>query len=295
MQVPGWAWAAIASFALLTIARVIHTRLRGWLPEDTPTGPRKRHDRPTPLVGFLPAGVCTTVFILAEQHGIATGVALASITGWLDDRDKENGDGIRWWVKAIGLGLAAAATSVDTARVLDVTVTLEQRLAHAALSTVVVFCLSNAANFLDNAHGVALGLCSVGLLLASDGAAGDPATVCAAAWLAVLPFNWPRGSVFLGDSGALPLGLTLGAVVVRSTPTFEGATAVAWFAPTAVLWADFVQVVAARIVLGYRPWVADRRHLTHIALALGVPGVALAPAFALLACAAYALIVTLAR
>ena len=54
-------------------------------------------------------------------------------------------------------------------------------------------------------------------------------------------------------------------------------------APVAVLAADFTQVVLARLMLGVPPWIGDRRHLTHIAMSLGAPRVAVAPLFAALA------------
>jgi hypothetical protein len=55
-------------------------------------------------------------------------------------------------------------------------------------------------------------------------------------------------------------------------------------APCAILLADFAQVIVARLWLGYAPWIADRRHLTHVLLNTGLPSWALAP---LLAAAAW--------
>jgi hypothetical protein len=57
-------------------------------------------------------------------------------------------------------------------------------------------------------------------------------------------------------------------------------------APTAVLWLDFVQVVSARLYLGYAPWIGDRRHLSHLLLGAGVPLPLVAPVLAAVALAA---------
>ena len=54
-------------------------------------------------------------------------------------------------------------------------------------------------------------------------------------------------------------------------------------APVAVPVLDFAQVVAARLYLGFLPWIGDRRHLTHIAMNTGLPQVWVAPVFASLA------------
>ena len=61
-------------------------------------------------------------------------------------------------------------------------------------------------------------------------------------------------------------------------------------APVAVPVLDFGQVVAARLYLGFLPWIGDRRHLAHIAMNSGMPQVLVAPVFA---CAAAGLFLAL--
>ncbi len=258
-------WSAAAIFA----AWVVHTRAIGWIPEDAPNGGRKQHARVTPLIGFIPAIVCSTVCWIYAMPWLAAGCAVASLTGFVDDSHKEDGDGIDWRWKGIGLVAAAALGTTQVALDSDASF-------WALLATfVAVFVLSNAVNFVDNTDGVSTTVGTLGLLLV-----GGPGIALAGAWIAFLPFNWPRSKLFLGDSGALALGLVLGGLVMRDACVEGSLNWIAMCAPAIVPWVDFVQVVIARVTLGYAPWVADRRHLTHIVQNVGAPSWSVAPAFA---------------
>jgi UDP-GlcNAc:undecaprenyl-phosphate GlcNAc-1-phosphate transferase len=172
-------------------------------------------------------------------------------------------------------------------------VELAQGRALSAAAVVVALAftvvLVNAANFLDNTDGVAVAVCGLGLLAASGGAG---AFACAGyAFLGILPLNWPRPILYPGDGGALPLGLLLAAAALeRATVTGPALDWRALAAPAAIPLLDFCQVVAARLWLGYAPWVADRRHLTHVAIALGVPAVLVMPTLVVLGAVAWAVL-----
>jgi Fuc2NAc and GlcNAc transferase len=273
---PSWA-AAVASTALLALGVFVNRRVVGWLPDDAPLAARKQHGRPIPLAGVLLAPVVCLWMLWDEfwpgDRLAAAGVALAALVGWLDDRGKERGGGLDWRVKAVGLAVAAglaAASACDPTHA----------PAHWLLFTVFAFVLTNAVNFLDNQNGVAAALAATMLLVAG----GDPlgallrsewpaAAACAA--LAFLPWNWPRARLFLGDAGAYALGLA--AAIAVCFHLHRGPSGL-WLAAVPLL--DFAQVVAVRLALGLRPWVGDRRHLTHVALRFGAPSWSLAPAFA---------------
>lgn len=273
---PSWA-AAVATTALLALGVFVNRRVFGWLPDDAPLAARKQHGRPIPLAGVLLAPVVGLwmlwdPFWPGDRLAVA-GVALAALVGWLDDRRKEHGGGLDWRRKAVGLAVAAGLAAASACNPI-----------HAPdrwlLFTAFAFVLTNAVNFLDNQNGVAAALAAA-MLLAAD---GDPlgallrsewnaAAACAA--LAFLPWNWPRARLFLGDAGAYALGLA--AAIAVCFHLHDGPSGL-WLAAVPLL--DFTQVVAVRLALGLRPWVGDRRHLTHLALRLGAPAWLLAPLFA---------------
>jgi UDP-N-acetylmuramyl pentapeptide phosphotransferase/UDP-N-acetylglucosamine-1-phosphate transferase len=148
----------------------------------------------------------------------------------------------------------------------------------------------HATNTVDHAHG----LC--GLVTAAGGAAvawnalraGEPTTALLAAVVAATAFgflllNYPRGRVFLGDSGSLLLG-----------GCFAAATVVhgrcEWLLLAAVPLADLASVALLRLKLRLPPWRGDRRHVTHRLARFGLAEPAAVALLALLqaACSAWA-------
>lgn len=271
---PAWTAAAVAT-ALIAIAVLVDRRLAAWLPLDAPGPGRKQHGRPIPLAGALLAPplllwMLWDPFWPRDRLGAAA-VALAAVIGWLDDRGKARGDGLDWRGKAIGLAIVAGLAAASTC---DPTQAPLRWLWFAGFTFVFV----NALNFLDNQNGVAAALAAVTLLTAGTGLAGllrnDWTAAAAAAAFAFVPWNWPRARLFLGDAGAYALGTA--AAIAVCFGLHSGPSSL-WLA--AVPLADFAQVVAVRLSLGQRPWVGDRRHLTHRALQFGAPAWTLAPLF----------------
>lgn len=269
---PATAAAAAAAAATLACAGAFwsNRQLVGWLPDDPPHPARKRHRAPVPLAGVVLLPAVLPWLCAAAEWSLAAAAGIATAAGWLDDRSKARG-GLDWRAKAALLLLAAAAVALAAVD------PLAEPLRFAAVVGF-VFVVTNATNFLDNTDGVAASLAAVSLLGASGGE--GPLAAAGFAALGFLPWNWPRPRLFLGDAGAYLLGVLSAAAALRPTP-FAQAT----LAAVAVQLADFVQVVCARLWLGLLPWVGDRRHLTHIAQNLGLPPVAVAPAFAALAAA----------
>ncbi len=272
--------AAAAGLALALVARLVNRHIVGFLPEDVPTGGRKQHARATPQVGFLLAGAAAVWLLAQDEAALAAALLLLAGAGYVDDRDKRRG-GLSWKAKAIAQLAAAALITATTAPRADLGAWL--------MVLMFAFVLINAVNFADNMDGVSTSLGGLGALFATQ---GDGAlAVAGALFLGFLPCNWPRAHLFLGDGGTLPLGALLAAATLRSGAASDGT--LSWpllIAPTAILLLDFVQVICARLWLGYAPWVGDRRHLTHIATYAGVPAVAVAPLLAGLAVGAWLLL-----
>lgn len=248
------------AFVLLCLALFVHRRWRAFLPEDPP-GPRKEQTRPLPAVGHLLALPALPVLLLRDAPpAFVAAFALVALVGWNDDRTKARG-GMRWQWKAL-LFAGACWLAGDA-----LTLPASER----ALRCAFLFVITNALNFLDNMNGVAVAVAAVPLLLA------DPSDPIAWACVGFLPLNWPKARAILGDAGALPIGLWLGWRALQQ-PALPATLAL-----TALPLVDFVQVVCARVWLGYAPWIGDRRHITHIASNLGVPRVLIAPGCAVVA------------
>ena len=161
----------------------------------------------------------------------------------------------------------------------------------ALISIIAVVAMMNAVNFVDGLDGLAAGVAAIAAaaLLAYTLVAGDtPGIVTAAplvlpavvgASLGFLVHNFNPASIFMGDTGAMLLGLLLaagGMLATGSTPAPSGgdfaAATVPVLIPVAVLAVPFVDVllaIARRLLAGQSVASPDKRHLHHRLLALG--------------------------
>ena len=265
------AWlAAPLTFFTLLVALGCHRRIRGFLPEDRPRGGRHDHALPTPMAGLLLGPPIAVYLATAGMGWLAAATALAWSAGVADDLAKGRGGELGWRLKGVVLLAAAACATAAIASTRDLSPQ------YLVLLCAFLFAVTNAFNFLDNTDGVAAALGVVAFLGAGHGS-GD-ALLLAFVYLGFLPLNWPVPLLFLGDSGALVLGLLAATASAAHLPDWP-----AVLAPVALPLLDLVQVIVARLLLGHPPWIGDRRHLTHMARNLGIPRVLIAPLFAALA------------
>ncbi len=253
-------------------------------------GPRKNHEGPVPTIGGLAMGAAfLTAYAftglatnLSPLLAAAVGITLAG--GVLDDRHELRS------VPKFGFQVAAAALLAFSG---DVLLTHLGHLMSTQLFTLgrwaiplTIFALvgvMNAINMADGLDGLAgalaLAACvNFGAAASLGGHAPEFATICIAAGAAVgfLYFNarspWrPQAAVFMGDTGSLLLGLLLGWFAVRLAMAEHPA-----LAPITAVWilalpiGDTVTLLVRRALRGRNPFHADRQHLHHILLALGL-------------------------
>lgn len=221
--------AAVAMLAAL-VSTIVCASLVGAGPIDAPDVKRKAHRAPTPTSGGI---------------GIASGFAVALIALALaanDWQESLNTQGTRLLTSVaffsyaflvIGFYDDARPLSPRLKALLFVVITLLAAYAigpahklpfgFATLrfsyptaligSALWVFAMVNFTNFMDGANGLAMGMMAIGLstlgaiaaLLGSPVAAGMSFSA-AGALLGFLIWNFPKGRLFAGDSGALFVG-----------------------------------------------------------------------------------------
>ncbi|MGH3911103.1 MAG: glycosyltransferase family 4 protein [Pseudonocardiaceae bacterium] len=169
----------------------------------------------------------------------------------------------------------------------------DQRVLLTVALTVV---MANAMNFIDGLDGlaagigfiaaVAIGAFALQLLAKSGGSvsAYPPmliAALVAGACLGFLPHNFQPARIFMGDSGAMLIGLMLAAASTSASGRVDftnyGATDVlALFSPLLVVAAvlfvpllDLLLAVVRRTRAGRSPFAADKLHLHHRLLEIG--------------------------
>ncbi|GAB3599920.1 MraY family glycosyltransferase [Microbacterium tumbae] len=164
-----------------------------------------------------------------------------------------------------------------------------------------IVIVMNAVNFIDGLDGLVAGVCLIAngvffaysYMLTRDTGASSYfnvstflAAVLIGACLGFLPLNWSPAKLFMGDSGALVMGLLMAtATVALTTQTPASAYDPEQFGRSQLLGAfipvllplvvvvlpllDFGMAVIRRMGAGRSPFSPDRKHLHHRMLELG--------------------------
>ena len=276
-------WGAILAAAivvLLTPAVGGMARLLGVVDEP---GVRRVNRSTVPRLGGLALFFGIFVPALAflqlgrETKGLLLGMAVATTVGAIDDFR-----GLVWWEK-LGGQIAAAAIPTGfgiwvqrfTFPIIGVHSLPEW--VGIPLTIFWIVAIMNMVNFLDGLDGLAAGVCAISgatfCLIALSLGRPEPAILAAivlGACLGFLRHNFYPARIFMGDSGALLLGFTLGALAVQGLlKTAAVATLLFPLLVLAVPILDTSFVVAKRLKYGEPVHKADRYHLHHRFLNIG--------------------------
>jgi UDP-GlcNAc:undecaprenyl-phosphate GlcNAc-1-phosphate transferase len=265
---------ALAIVVLLTPGVGKVARILGVV--DRPEG-RRLNPVPVPRLGGLALFLGIFVPALAfldlgrETRGLLLGAAVATTVGAVDDFR-----GLSWWQKLGGQTLAAAIPAyfgISVDRFTFPVVGIHQLPDWIGIPATVLWIVAimNMVNFLDGLDGLAAGVCAIagftfGVIALSLGTPG-PAILSAIVFGAALGFlrhNFYPARIFMGDSGAMLLGFTLGAVAIQGLlKTAALATLLFPLLILAVPIIDTSFVVAKRLKYRRPIYAADRHHLHH--------------------------------
>lgn len=275
----------------------------------TPVRERDVHSTPTPrlggvaiFLGFAAASLVARelpflkgVYSGGQISGVLMGAGIVCLVGAIDDIRE-----LDWLTKLAGQSLAAGVMAYKGVQLLAVpffgTSTILPTPVLVAVTVIVVLATANAVNFIDGLDGLAVGVVGIAALSFfiysyyvsrnyNPFNVFSTATFITAAvlgcCLGFIPHNFHPARLFMGDSGALLLGLLLSAATISLTGNvdpgdFTGGTIAAALLPIAVPLAvlslpflDMALAVARRTLAGQRPWDADRKHLHHRMLEIG--------------------------
>jgi len=275
----------------------------------TPVRERDVHSTPIPrlggvaiFLGFAAAALVARqlpylklVYNSGQITGVLMGAAIVCLVGAIDDIHE-----LDWMTKLAGQVLAAGVMAYKGVQLLAIpffgTSTVLPTPALVAVTVVIVLATANAVNFIDGLDGLAagvVGIAAVSFFMYSylvSKTYNPPnvfsnATFITAAVLGCcvgfLPHNFHPARLFMGDSGALLLGLLLASATISITGNvdpsdFTGGAVSAALLPIAVPLAvlslpflDMVLAVGRRTLAGQRPWHADAKHLHHRMLKIG--------------------------
>ncbi len=261
---------------------------------DHPGGDRKKHQRPTPLLGGVAVILACAVGVAIVYPQLLTlgllpkyllGCGLASVVlligGSLDDRyNLSPATQILFPVLAAvivvsaGIGIHFISSPFGGIWQLDqwhLTVFSLQQIPYHLTLPADLFTIGwllgmmYTTKFLDGVDGLVSGITAIGaiiiMILSLTPAVNQPATamlalIVAAAFTSFLVFNWNPASIFLGESGSLFAGFALGVLAIISGS--KVATSLLIFALPVL---DVAWVIVQRLLRGHSPFTADRTHL----------------------------------
>ena len=259
---------------------------------------RDIHEEPTPRWGGLAmwTSIAITLLIVRnlplveksfsrETLGIFLSATFILAIGMLDDRFD-----LDPLTKFAGQALASGILLIYGVQILWLPIngitTLPTNIGQL-LTVIFVMVVVNAINFVDGLDGLATGIvmiCAASffafsyLLAVINGLnrAGAPSLITAVViglCLGFLPHNFYPAQIFMGDSGAMFLGLLISASAITLTGQVD-ATAITEensgnvllplllpFAILAIPLLDFLMAIIRRVKAGRSPFDADREHL----------------------------------
>lgn len=251
---------------------------------------RRRHEGAIPTVGGIAMGAAflgiygLASLITSVSAWLAAAVAITLVGGVLDDRHEIGS--LPKFAFQIGAAALLAATGDALLSHLGLLMTPELFTLGRWALPLSIFALvgvMNAVNMADGLDGLAGALSLAACIsfgaaasFAGQGHAFLVISITTGALLGFLGFNarlpWRgRAAVFMGDTGSLLLGLLLGWCAVRLAMSERPA-----LAPITAVWmlalpiADTVTLLVRRSLRGRNPFSADRQHMHHILLALGL-------------------------
>ena len=228
-----------------------------------------------------------------EAQGIFLAGTFIMVLGMLDDRFDL--DSI---TKFAGQAVAAGILLLHGVQILWLPIngilTLPANIGQL-LTVIFVMTVINAVNFIDGLDGLATGvvaICATAffafsyILAVVNGfsRAGAPSLITAVVigmCLGFLPHNFHPARIFMGDSGAMLLGLLLAASAITLTGQIDvnaissSSSRSAYlplllpFTILAIPLLDLIMAIVRRLRAGRSPFASDRQHLHHRLLDLG--------------------------
>lgn len=263
---------------------------------DIPKDERRMHKKPIARLGGLAIVAAFLVSILfnvissvaaSESIGIDTkffgmiaGILIIVAVGVIDDV-KQLGAKLKFLIQiAAAVIVVASGTSINFVTN-PLAVTGMSDLGPVLSFIVSVFWIvgiTNAINFIDGLDGLAAGVSSIASLslfivsiLKGDVITAMITAALAGSALGFLPYNFNPAKIFMGDTGATFLGFTLAIVSIQGT--LKQYTAIAIAIPLLVLGLplfDTLFAIIRRVLQGKSPMQADRGHLHHRLIDMGL-------------------------
>jgi UDP-GlcNAc:undecaprenyl-phosphate GlcNAc-1-phosphate transferase len=272
--------AGLISFAMALVACLVAKPLAHALGiMDMPDGVngRKRHSRPTPLIGgvaIIFPFISSTFIFQPGLNGFPWIVSFATfgifLVGFFDDRSHMRPV---WRLIVSAFILAFAVAMIPDLRLTvlhfsfsDAAFLLPGTVA-AGFALVCLLGLQNAVNMADGKNGLVIGMSIVWSAFLMLPAPDElrPILISLLISLTVTGFFNIRGKLFLGDAGSYSLAIILGMLSIyvfnHSAMALPADMIVLWFLIPVL---DCIRLIFSRVSRGRAPFSPDRNHFHHV-------------------------------
>lgn len=269
--------------AITPVMRAIAIRIGAF---DSPNIPRKIHTEPVPYLG----GVAIVIGIVVVSYtamlysnfslsnfALASSVLLPALAiaamGLVDDLK-----GMEPWPRLLLQTIAAVVVSAFLISTHTIGTPLNNRLLDSAITIFWIVGVCNAINFFDNLDGGAAGTVAVitGFIFViafsrQQVLVSALAIVTAGATAGFLLWNRAPAKIYMGDAGALFLGIIVAVLTIRLDPeiTPRSKSLSIPFLLMAVPILDTSVAVFSRLRRRISPFEGGRDHLSHRLMRLG--------------------------
>lgn len=254
---------------------------------DVPKDDRRIHDHPIPRMGGIAIFIgfmASMVFFVEMNHpiiGMLVGALIIATMGAVDDVVALNA-----WVKLTFQILAAVVAircgvvfdRISNPNILSQVATIDVGFLSIPLTLIWIIGCTNAVNLIDGLDGLAVGVSAISsftmLIVAMFVAEPNVAIILAAltgACIGFMPYNMNPAKIFMGDVGSQLLGFILASASIMGLFKFHAI--ITFFVPLLALGVPIFDTTFAfvrRIAHKQSPFHADKKHLHHRLLALGL-------------------------
>ncbi len=254
---------------------------------DVPKDGRRVHDHPIPRMGGLAIfmgfvlSVLLFVNISTQVIGLLLGATIIAVLGGVDDIVS-----LRPLVKLAGQILAAVVAircgivfdTISNPNFFSANTFVPIGALAVPLTLLWIVGCTNAVNLIDGLDGLAVGVSAISsltMLVASLYVSSPVVSILLSALVGgcvgFMPYNLNPAKIFMGDVGSQFLGFVLSTVSIMGLFKFHAI--ISFIVPVLALAVPLTDTIFAffrRIAHGQSPFKADRGHLHHRLLAMGM-------------------------
>lgn len=254
---------------------------------DVPKDERRMHNIPIARIGGLAiflgfmSGVLLFSNVDRELRGILFGSVIIVVMAMIDDIIN-----LKAWIKLI-VQIVAALVAIWHGVIIEVISNpnifssnpwLVLGMFSVPVTLIWIVAITNSVNYIDGLDGLAVGVSSISsitmLIIAILVSEPNVAVVMAAlagGCIGFMPYNLNPAKIFMGDTGALFIGYILATISIQGLFKFY---AIMSFAVPFLILAlpifDFVFAFFRRLLAGKNPMAADRGHVHHRLIDMGL-------------------------